>query len=206
MECIGSEIKQRPKSEWIPEKKSKKRLDWWMSLDEEKNVKEPKRRSAKEWWKQEYCDELVRKRKKNKKKQGRESSTHNLNNNNWWQKDDEILEKIYIDDCDAIEEVVSNGDDEYEEVATSSQTNTTFLPRFDYLRLSGLPHLKLIDGTVKCSRVGFASPSLCQYSRKIEIHTCETLATLVPFSAVGKLQKLEELEIYSCLSLREIFE
>nr|GFA30174.1 NB-ARC domains-containing protein [Tanacetum cinerariifolium] len=57
-----------------------------------------------------------------------------------------------------------------------------------------------------CSQVGFASPSLCQYSRKIQIHTCETLATLVPFSAVGKLQKLEELEIYSCRSLREIFE
>ncbi|GJR94129.1 hypothetical protein Tco_0266303 [Tanacetum coccineum] len=80
MECIGSEIKQRPKSEWITadasstavqtgkseKKKSKKRLDWWMSLDEEKN------------------------KKKNKKKQGRESSTHNLNNNNWWQKDDEM--------------------------------------------------------------------------------------------------------------------
>ncbi|GKD76103.1 hypothetical protein Tco_1334385 [Tanacetum coccineum] len=57
-----------------------------MSLDEEMNVKEPKRRSAREWWKEEYCDELVRKKKKNKKKQWRESSTHNLNNNNWWQK------------------------------------------------------------------------------------------------------------------------
>nr|GEX04139.1 receptor-like serine/threonine-protein kinase At4g25390 [Tanacetum cinerariifolium] len=64
-----------------------------MSLDEEKNVKEPKGRPAREWWKEEYCDKLVRKRKKNKKKQGRESSTHNLNNNNWWQKDDEM----YVD-------------------------------------------------------------------------------------------------------------
>nr|GEY21066.1 NB-ARC domains-containing protein [Tanacetum cinerariifolium] len=59
------------------------------------------------------------------------------------------LDNIYIEDCDAIEEVVSNGDDEYEEVAASSQTDTTFLPRFDYLRLYNLPHLKLIDGTVK---------------------------------------------------------
>nr|GFA62164.1 receptor-like serine/threonine-protein kinase At4g25390 [Tanacetum cinerariifolium] len=64
-----------------------------MSLDEEKNVKEPKGRPAREWWKEEYCDKLVRKRKKNKKKQGIESSTHNLNNNNWWQKDDEM----YVD-------------------------------------------------------------------------------------------------------------
>ncbi|GKE94789.1 NB-ARC domains-containing protein, partial [Tanacetum coccineum] len=59
------------------------------------------------------------------------------------------LEEIHIYGCDAIEEVVSNGDDEYEEVATSSQTDTTFLPRFDCLRLYNLPHLKLIDGTVK---------------------------------------------------------
>nr|GEX81019.1 receptor-like serine/threonine-protein kinase At2g45590 [Tanacetum cinerariifolium] len=55
MECIRSDIKKRPKSEWITadalssateksekKKKSKKQLDWWMSLDEEKNVKEPK--------------------------------------------------------------------------------------------------------------------------------------------------------------------
>ena len=57
------------------------------------------------------------------------------------------LEQIYINGCDAIEEVVSNRDDEYEEIATSSQTNTTFLPRFDSLELYNLPHLKLIDGT-----------------------------------------------------------
>ena len=56
------------------------------------------------------------------------------------------LERIDIAVCDAIEEVVSNRDDEYEEIATSSQTNTTFLPRFDYLCLLNLPQLKLIDG------------------------------------------------------------
>ncbi|GKC70078.1 hypothetical protein Tco_1115961, partial [Tanacetum coccineum] len=87
LECIRSEIKQRPKSEWIMAgasssvvqtckskmNKSKKWLDWWMLLDEDKNVKEPKRRPAREWWKEEYCDELSRKKKKNMKKQGRES-------------------------------------------------------------------------------------------------------------------------------------
>nr|GEU41975.1 dynamin-related protein 5A [Tanacetum cinerariifolium] len=39
IECIGSEIKKRPKNE-------------------EKNVKEPKGRPAREWWKEEYCDKL----------------------------------------------------------------------------------------------------------------------------------------------------
>ncbi|GJS08157.1 receptor-like serine/threonine-protein kinase [Tanacetum coccineum] len=63
IEWIGSEIKkERPKSEWITtgvsssavqkgkseKKKSKKRLDWWMSLDEEKNAKKPTRRPARE--------------------------------------------------------------------------------------------------------------------------------------------------------------
>ncbi|GJQ93956.1 putative RNA-directed DNA polymerase [Tanacetum coccineum] len=50
----------------------------WMSLDEDKNVKEPKRRPAREWWKEEYCDELSRKKKKNMKKQGRESRGRNV--------------------------------------------------------------------------------------------------------------------------------
>nr|XP_043610243.1 receptor-like serine/threonine-protein kinase At4g25390 [Erigeron canadensis] len=105
MEWIGSEIKkERPKTEWITtgasssagqvgkgEKKSKnkKRLDWWMSLDEDKNVKKPKRRPAREWWKEEYCDELARKRKKNMKKQEKELSNLNGNSDNWWPKDDE---------------------------------------------------------------------------------------------------------------------
>nr|GEY81502.1 receptor-like serine/threonine-protein kinase At2g45590 [Tanacetum cinerariifolium] len=45
-------------------KKSKKRLDWWMSLDEEKNVKEPKEVRLGNGGKEEYFDELVRKKKK----------------------------------------------------------------------------------------------------------------------------------------------
>ncbi|XP_024981685.1 receptor-like serine/threonine-protein kinase At4g25390 [Cynara cardunculus var. scolymus] len=107
MEWIGSEIKkERPKTEWITtgasssagqtgksEKKNKKRLDWWISLDEDKNVKKQKRRPAREWWKEEYCDELARKKKKNKKKQGKDSTNDNINNDNWWPKDDEI----YVD-------------------------------------------------------------------------------------------------------------
>ncbi|CAI9283603.1 unnamed protein product [Lactuca saligna] len=85
MEWIGSEIKkERPKTEWITTgaviqcnssatqtgksekkkpKKNKKRLDWWMSLDEDKNVKKHKRRPAREWWKEEYSEELAKKKK-----------------------------------------------------------------------------------------------------------------------------------------------
>lgn len=101
MEWIGNEIKkERPKNEWIggpsssreigksERKKSRKRLDWWVSLDEEKIVKREKRRPAREWWKEEYCEELARKKKK-KKKQG--DTNDDINGENWWPKDDEDL-------------------------------------------------------------------------------------------------------------------
>lgn len=55
-------------------RKKKKRLDWWVSLDgdKEENVKSLKRekpRPAREWWKEDYCDELEKKKKKKKKRQ-----------------------------------------------------------------------------------------------------------------------------------------
>ncbi|KAI3745749.1 hypothetical protein L6452_08156 [Arctium lappa] len=57
------------------------------------------------------------------------------------------LNSIGIHDCDAIEEVVSYIDNEYEEIATSisSHTNTTFFPHLDILDLSCLKSLKHID-------------------------------------------------------------
>ncbi|XAR71771.1 Non-specific serine/threonine protein kinase [Bertholletia excelsa] len=85
MEWIGSEIKQeRPKTEWIGassstsgptgklgRKKNRRKLDWWMTMDEDKDVKKEKRRPAREWWKEEYCDELEREKKKKKKKRNK---------------------------------------------------------------------------------------------------------------------------------------
>ncbi|KAK2980938.1 hypothetical protein RJ640_022917 [Escallonia rubra] len=107
MEWIGSEIKkERPKSEWVeaasssgqigkkPErKKTKKRLDWWVSLDEEKDVKKEKRRPAREWWKEEYCEELARKQKKKKKKQGEASNAVDASDGIYWPRDEEL----YVD-------------------------------------------------------------------------------------------------------------
>ncbi|OIT30981.1 PREDICTED: receptor-like serine/threonine-protein kinase At4g25390 [Nicotiana attenuata] len=103
MEWIGNEIKkERPKTEWIgassssgvvgiTEKKHKKRLDWWVSLDDEKNVKKEKRRPAREWWKEEYCEELARKKKKKKKQQGGIGSvSDDCHSDSWWARDDEL--------------------------------------------------------------------------------------------------------------------
>lgn len=103
MEWIGNEIKkERPKTEWIgassssgpvgktEKKKHRKRLDWWVSLDDEKNVKE-KRRPAREWWKEEYCEELARKKKKKKKQQGGKGSiSDDCHSESWWPRDDEL--------------------------------------------------------------------------------------------------------------------
>lgn len=53
-------------------RKKKKRLDWWVSLDEDKeenvkNLKREKPRPAREWWKEDYCEELEKKKKKKKR-------------------------------------------------------------------------------------------------------------------------------------------
>lgn len=96
MEWIGNEIrKEPPKNDWIGgssnsgvigkserKKKSKRRLDWWVSLDEEKNIKRDKRRPAREWWREEYCEELSRMKKK-KEKQGKNMPAVDNEENMW---------------------------------------------------------------------------------------------------------------------------
>ncbi|TYG43057.1 hypothetical protein ES288_D12G306400v1 [Gossypium darwinii] len=108
MEWIGTEIKERPTSDWIAsvaassssktnaksemkKNKSKRRLEWWVSMEEdkEKNVKKEKRRPAREWWKEEYCEELAKKKKKKKKKK-RQGTYNSDDAENWWPVDDEL--------------------------------------------------------------------------------------------------------------------
>ncbi|XP_012090359.2 receptor-like serine/threonine-protein kinase At4g25390 [Jatropha curcas] len=108
MEWIGTEIKkERPKSDWIEassssnqrivkidKKKNRKRLEWWVSLDEDKDekiLKKEKRRQPREWWKEEYCEELERKKKKKKKKRNMEmTSNGNGGGEDWWPRDEEL--------------------------------------------------------------------------------------------------------------------
>ncbi|XP_022724903.1 receptor-like serine/threonine-protein kinase At4g25390 [Durio zibethinus] len=112
MEWIGTEIKkERPSSDWIAsvassssetnakleknKKKGTKRLEWWVSMEEdkEKNVKKEKRRPAREWWKEEYCEELAKKNKKKKKKKrqlGMYDSDDIVGGENWSPVDDEL--------------------------------------------------------------------------------------------------------------------
>ncbi|KAF2315720.1 hypothetical protein GH714_040252 [Hevea brasiliensis] len=108
MEWIGTEIKkERPKRDWIgassssnqtigkiDKKKNRKRLDWWVSLDEEKEekvLKKEKRRPPREWWKEEYCEELERKKRKKKKKRNMGmTSDDNGGQEVWWPRDEEL--------------------------------------------------------------------------------------------------------------------
>ncbi|KAL8148194.1 receptor-like serine/threonine-protein kinase At4g25390 [Apium graveolens] len=106
MEWIGNEInKERPKNDWIGgssnseviekserKKKSKRRLDWWVSLDEDKNMKRDKRRPAREWWKEEYCEELSRIKKK-KEKQGKNMSAVDYEEHMWPRDVDDLYRK-----------------------------------------------------------------------------------------------------------------
>ncbi|XP_022153370.1 receptor-like serine/threonine-protein kinase At2g45590, partial [Momordica charantia] len=100
MEWIGNEIKkERPKSEWVEsesciasssgnvkQKKQKRRLEWWASLDEGRmRKKEKNRKKPTEWWKEEFCEELAK-----KKKELSSSSCREL----WWQRDeDSVIER-----------------------------------------------------------------------------------------------------------------
>ncbi|KAJ7970053.1 Receptor-like serine/threonine-protein kinase [Quillaja saponaria] len=107
MEWIGTEVeKERPKSNWIggtsssgtgmvkPEKKkNRKRLEWWWSMDVErnaKNLKKDKRRPAREWWKEEYCEELARKKKKKKKREQKKGNRSDDNGDDWWAREDDL--------------------------------------------------------------------------------------------------------------------
>ncbi|XP_057508398.1 receptor-like serine/threonine-protein kinase At2g45590 isoform X2 [Actinidia eriantha] len=102
MEWIGSEIKkERTNSERIAtprlvedcdlikgsvkteQKKHKKKLEWWASLDEEKIQRPKKNRRPREWWKEEFCEELTKKKKTRELKScgGGEM---------WWQRDEDL--------------------------------------------------------------------------------------------------------------------
>ncbi|CAA3010753.1 receptor-like serine threonine- kinase At4g25390 [Olea europaea subsp. europaea] len=104
MEWIGKEIKkERPKSEWVgvsssagvvgkldKKQKKEKQLDWWVSLDDNKNLKkEKKRRPAREWWKEEFCEELEKKNKK-KKKHLQGSMSDDCYSGNWEPRDNQM--------------------------------------------------------------------------------------------------------------------
>jgi hypothetical protein len=94
MDWIGKEVKEEKLknddlvggsgSGEVEKSKSKKKLEWWESMDERKgksNLKKnkEKKRPAREWWKEEYSQELENKnKKKNKKKGGK-------NGDNWWE-------------------------------------------------------------------------------------------------------------------------
>ncbi|KAJ9541990.1 hypothetical protein OSB04_028496 [Centaurea solstitialis] len=145
------------------------------------------------------------------------------------------LKKIGIHECVVIEEVVSNRDDEYEDqqvvVSTSTDQTIDLLFHLDLLHLDSLANLKCIGGggvktwstnqtsfnntTAKVrysiiifnlSEVNVASWSLCQYTREIQIDSCEALPYVVPSYAVGQMQKLENLTIAGCNSMVEVFE
>lgn len=53
----------------VEKKKSRRKLEWWASM-EGHGLKKEKRRPPREWWKEEYSEELAKKKKKKKKKKG----------------------------------------------------------------------------------------------------------------------------------------
>ncbi|KAI3776352.1 hypothetical protein L1987_46129 [Smallanthus sonchifolius] len=121
------------------------------------------------------------------------------------------IKKITIEYCKGMEEVVSNRDDEDNEMMTSTSPHTTatLFPHLDLLELSSMDNLRHIGGGVssgttivshdksKFSQEGDVSWSLCQYSRAIFIVRCDVLSSVV------RMQKLKVLGIECCSSMME---
>ncbi|KAK9064478.1 hypothetical protein SSX86_015860 [Deinandra increscens subsp. villosa] len=137
--------------------------------------------------------------------------------------DKKVGKYVSITECDGVEEVVSSRDDENEEAttSTSSHQNITYFPHLDALELGTLPCLKRVDdggdtssdiiNTVndhqfQSSQVIDASWSFCQYPKRIFIRECGELGSLIPWYAVGQMERLQEMDIKYCETLMEIFE
>ncbi|KAL9999148.1 putative P-loop containing nucleoside triphosphate hydrolase, leucine-rich repeat domain superfamily [Helianthus debilis subsp. tardiflorus] len=117
------------------------------------------------------------------------------------------LKTIEITRCDCMEEVVSKRDDKDEEMATS--TTTSLFPHLHSLTLRRLKKLKRIGGgggKNKVSKVVDVSWSLCQYSKVIHIEQCDALSSAIPSYAIGQMQNLQELHVFFCGSMLEVFE
>ncbi|XP_076891466.1 receptor-like serine/threonine-protein kinase At2g45590 [Bidens hawaiensis] len=84
MEWIGSEIKERPKKDWLTATDSfSSEVECANALEKKpKKEAEKKNRKPREWWKEEFCDELSKKKKKR-----RGSHTGEM----WWQRDEEFV-------------------------------------------------------------------------------------------------------------------
>nr|KAJ0223614.1 hypothetical protein LSAT_V11C200052270 [Lactuca sativa] len=113
------------------------------------------------------------------------------------------LQKVKIEYCDGIEEVVSKKDDEDEEMTTSTSTHTStpLFPHLDSLILNQLKNLKCIGG-------GGAKDE----SNEISFNNTTTTTTfhdqfkLLPQTAAGQMQKFQVLRVVVCDGMKEVFE
>lgn len=117
MDWIGKEVnKEREKGELVVQgaaiassssgtrigcnkKEKNKKLEWWESMDEEKDgdFKKVKRRPVREWWKEEYSQELAnKKKKKNKKKQHQNGGNSDDNDDDLWVRDDAMYSDVNL--------------------------------------------------------------------------------------------------------------
>ncbi|KAK9064450.1 hypothetical protein SSX86_015832 [Deinandra increscens subsp. villosa] len=112
------------------------------------------------------------------------------------------LKTVEIKHCDGIEEVISSRDKKSE-----NEENTTFFPHLDTLELTDLPSLKHnINDESQSGQVIDDSWLFYQYPKKITIRSCDALSSLIPSYAVGQMKRLQELEVWDCRTMTEIFE
>ncbi|GJR91790.1 NB-ARC domains-containing protein [Tanacetum coccineum] len=124
------------------------------------------------------------------------------------------VRKIFGEDEVTCGKVVSDRDDE--DASINFPTNTTFFPYLDILKLRYLKNFKCIGGCANGISADISLTqhisyyqvpwSLCQYAREISITECDVLPSVIPWYAVGQMQKLQVLKIINCKSMTEVFE
>ncbi|KAJ0451053.1 putative leucine-rich repeat domain superfamily [Helianthus annuus] len=64
----------------------------------------------------------------------------------------------------------------------------------------------MICDSLQSAQVTGSYWSLCQYPTKIIISTCDALSSLIPWYALGRMNRLQELKIEKCSRMTEVFE
>ncbi|KAL8248399.1 hypothetical protein R6Q59_005267 [Mikania micrantha] len=134
------------------------------------------------------------------------------------------LKSVIIYECDGIEEIISSRDDDANEEenfassTSSHQISTTslFFPQLNILELEYLPCLRSLDDA--CDTIHDQSQvsgevlihafwsSLCQCPRRILLFRCDAISVLIPWYIVGQMERLEELGIWNCKKITNVFE
>ncbi|KAD7478956.1 hypothetical protein E3N88_02092 [Mikania micrantha] len=125
------------------------------------------------------------------------------------------LKSLFIYVCAGIEEIISSRDDAAD--ANEEENVASFLfPQLNVLELSCLSCLRSFDDAGDTihhqsqlsgeALINACRLSLCKYPKTISVNRCDAISVLIPWYAVGKMKRLEELKIKYCETITKVFD